>query len=60
MLADLLVQVKEGDLDVEKARNITKMAAQINESFYAEIKCAKVLFEAGKTVHQLGELPINK
>ena len=40
-LSDMLLGIKNGDLDPEKARNITKMAGQINESFYAEIKVAK-------------------
>jgi hypothetical protein len=60
-LATMIVGVKNGQLDTDKARNITKMAAKINESFYSEIKIAKVLIEAGKLaeVQDLGELPIN-
>ena len=58
-LATMLLGVKNGDLDVEKARNITKMAAQINESFYSEIKIAKVEMEAGKEMRKLGSLMIN-
>jgi hypothetical protein len=59
-LANMLLGIKNGDLDEHKARNITKMAAQINESFYSEIKIAKVRMEAGDEAAKLGELAINK
>jgi hypothetical protein len=59
-LAQMLLGVKNGDLALDQASRITKMAAQINESFYSEIKIAKVQLEAGKAVADLGALPINK
>lgn len=59
-LSDMLLGIKNGDLDPEKARNITKMAGQINESFYAEIKVAKTRAEAGEKLSDLGEMPIGK
>lgn len=59
-LATMLLGVKNGDVDQEKARGITKMAAQINESFYSEIKIAKVQLEAGKKITDLGALPIGE
>lgn len=59
-LATMLLGVKNGDLDTDKARNITKMASQINESFYSEIKIQKVRMEAGQAAFALGSLPINK
>ncbi len=59
-LVNMIVGVKDGDIEPDKARNITKMAAQINESFYSEIKIAKVQIEAGKQAADLGALPINK
>lgn len=58
-LANMLIGVKDGDIKNEAARNITKMAAQINESFYSEIKIARVRREAGVQVAELGTLPIN-
>lgn len=57
-LADMLIGIKNGHLEPDKARNITKMAAQINESFYSEIKIAKVQMEAGHEATKLGLLPI--
>ena len=59
-LAQMLLGVKNGDLDLDKASRITKMAAQIHESFYSEIKIAKVQLEAGNQVAALGSLPLNE
>ena len=41
-LANMMVGVKNGTLDLDKASRITKLAGQINESFYAEVKVAKI------------------
>ena len=57
-LATMMVGVKNGDIDIEKARNITKLAGQINESFYAEVKVAKVRAEAGEVMPKLGMMDI--
>lgn len=57
-LATMMIGVKNGDLDLDKARNITKLASQINESFYAEIKVAKVRAEAGVVMSGLGDMSI--
>ena len=57
-LASMMVGVKTGDLNLDKASRITKMAGQINESFYAEIKVAKIRLEAGEAMKKLGEMPI--
>ena len=61
-LVRMMLCTKEGSIDADKARNITKLAAQINESFYSEIKIAKVMTEAGNLgdIAKLGDLPINK
>lgn len=59
-LADLLANVASGNADLDAARAMVKVAAQINESFYSEIKAAQVDIEAGKTARDLGELPIGR
>ena len=59
-LANMLVGVKNGDVKPEEARGIVKMAAQINESFYSEIKIQKVRVEAGEKLTDLGALPIGE
>ena len=57
-LASMMLGVKNGDLDLDKASRITKLAGQINESFYAEIKVAKVRAEAGEAMGALGDMAI--
>ena len=57
-LATMMVGVKNGDLDLAKASQITKLAGQINESFYAEVKVAKVRAEAGEQMPALGEMSV--
>jgi len=59
-LATMMLGVKNGDLDLDKARNITKLAGQINESFYAEVKVAKVRAEAGENMPILGQMFIGE
>jgi hypothetical protein len=53
-----MLGVKNGDLDLDKASRITKLAGQINENFYAEIKVAKVRAEAGENMPALGDMNI--
>lgn len=57
-LAMTLQGVKTGDISIEQARTITKLAAQINESIYAEIKNMKVHAELEKPIPDLGTLPL--
>ena len=58
-LASMLLGVKNGDVSIDVASRITKMAGQINESFYAEVKVARMRVEAGEQLTALGKLPIN-
>ena len=57
-LADSIVAVKNGDMDADTARGVTKLAAQINESFYSEVKIARTAKELGKPAANLGDLTI--
>jgi len=59
-LAELMVDVKRGFLDTDRASRITKLAGQINENFYAEIKVAKVRAEAGDELTKLGSLLVGE
>jgi hypothetical protein len=59
-LANMMLGVKNGDLDLDKASRITKLAGQINESFYAETKVAKVRAEAGQEMDKLGAMKIGE
>lgn len=57
-LVDKLPMIADGSLSVERAAQITKMAAQINESFYSEIKIAEVQKMLSGKVESLGCLKI--
>lgn len=57
-LTNMMLGVKNGDLDLDKASRITKMAGQVNESFYAECKVAKVRAEAGEAMGKLGSMKL--
>lgn len=57
-LANLLTEVKDGVVDIDRASRLTKIAGQINESFYAETKVGIVRAEAGETLTKLGSMEI--
>lgn len=57
-LANMLVNVENGNADLDAARAMVKIAAQINESFYSEIKASQVAIDAGRKAEHLGSLPI--
>lgn len=58
MLCSLINGVANGTVDADKAKNITKLAQQVNESFYSEIKIASIQTELGKTSAELGSLMV--
>lgn len=58
-LANMLIGVKDGDVRVDEARTMVKLAEKINESYYAEIKMANVAQQLERKVADLGKLPIN-
>lgn len=57
-LALTLEQVSSGDLTIEQGLAVTKVAAQINESFYSEVKVAALSSSLGRYVTKLGDLKI--
>jgi hypothetical protein len=57
-LITMMLGVKNGHIDVDKASRITKMAAQIHESFYSEAKVGRIRAEAGETIPKLGGMLI--
>lgn len=57
-LADLLVRVRDGDIDPETVREATKVAHAINESFNVELKIAELIEKGGDYVPKLGSLRI--
>lgn len=59
-LANAMLGVRDGSLNIHQASQITKLAAQINESIYAEIKTTAVMAVMGKESAQLGELALGE
>ncbi len=58
-LARTINGVANGTVSIEKAREVGKLASQINESFYAEVKVARTQQELGREADKLGDLPLN-
>ncbi len=56
MLANAAKGVLNGDLDIEKAMALHKLAKNISESLYSETKIAMFAHEVGKEVPRMGEL----
>lgn len=50
--------VGNGSMDVAKANSINKLAGQINESLYSEVKVAKTTMELGETASAIGKLQL--
>ena len=59
-LCNSINSVANGTMDISKAREVTKLAGQVNESFYSEVKVARLQIDMKKEVHKLGSLPVNK
>ena len=57
-LAKAMIAVQNGDMDIDKASRITKIAGQINENMYAEIKVAKIRAEAGMEMSAFGSVEL--
>jgi len=55
-LCSAINNVANGTFDVNKAKEVTKIAAQINESLYAEVKVAKTQIELGSAAAKFGSL----
>lgn len=58
MLANAAKGVLNGDLDVERATALHKLAKNISESLYSETKIAMFAHEVGRDIPQMGELQL--
>jgi hypothetical protein len=58
-LANAILGVRDGTLKVSEATAIKKMAEEINESMYAEVKVARLQKDLDRTVLPFGTLPLN-
>jgi len=57
-LVTMMVGVKDGVVQIDKASQITKLAGQVNESIYAEIKAARLKIDLGNEADKLGQMNI--
>jgi len=55
-LVGLLESVRSGGITPLQASQMVKIAEQINESFYAEVKVRQAARDADETVKPLGQL----
>lgn len=59
-LCNAINGVANGTFDLNKAKEVGKLASQINESLYAEVRVAKTQKELGNEAAKLGSLPLGK
>ena len=57
-LTDIMEDVRAAKLTVERASSVIKAAAQVNESFYSEIKTKALEKKLGNPVKDIGKLTI--
>ena len=58
MLANAAKGVLNGDLDIDRATALHKLAKNISESLYSETKIAMFSHEVGKDIPAMGELSL--
>lgn len=58
MLANAAKGVMNGDLDIDRATALHKLAKNISDSLYSETKIAMFSHEIGQTIPTMGELQI--
>ena len=57
-LCNSINSVANGTMDIAKAREVTKLAGQVNESFYSEGKVARLQIDLKEESDKLGSLPV--
>ncbi len=57
-LCNSINSVANGTMDIAKAREVTKLAGQVNESFYSEVKVARLQIDLKEEADKLGSLPV--
>jgi hypothetical protein len=55
-LCNSINSVANGTMDIAKAREVTKLAGQVNESFYSEVKVARLQIDLKEESDKLGSL----
>lgn len=57
-LCNMILGIKNGDLELNKATQITKMAEQITNSLYSEMKMQQLQLSAGRQYYAIGQMPV--
>jgi len=57
-LASIMVSVGNGTCDPAKAREIVKVAGQINESFYSEVKVQRLKMDMKQAADSFGDMSV--
>ena len=57
-LCNSINAVANGTMDISKAKEVTKLAGQVNESFYSEVKVARLQIDLKEEHDKLGSLPV--
>jgi hypothetical protein len=57
-LCNMMLGIKNGDIEINKATQITKMAEQITNSLYSEMKMQQLQIDAGAKYYAIGHLPL--
>ena len=57
-LCNSINSVANGTMDIAKAREVTKLAGQVNESFYSEVKVARLQIDLKEESDKLASLPV--
>jgi len=57
-LCSSITSVANGTMDISKAREVTKLAGQVNESFYSEVKVARLQIDLKEESDKLGSLSV--
>lgn len=59
-LCSAINNVANGTFDVQKAKEVIKLSAQVNESLYAEVKVSRIQLELGREVNKFGSLQLGE
>lgn len=57
-LADAIEKVANGDMDVHRASQIQKLAGQLTESMYCEVKATALGLQMGRQVAEFGTMQV--
>lgn len=60
VLGETLVALRNNQISTEQAKNISRIATQINQSFYAEVKAYLVMKSLNRKAPPLGQLLVGE